>query len=170
MPHLCSHQQQVLKRKGPQAYELWHNTMQKGHTAFSHQRYDDAFGYFAAAAEITAFLLEHYSQKPKADCQTSLSLTEMRVNACHNLAATAMASGNTDMSEKILFALHEEIATLCQDGQCQRWLRLDALTSLKNTLFSLVSHLGERGNITELRTIVRQTEEQAQRAAQQLWH
>ncbi len=168
MTSFCPKHQATLESNSPQAFTLWQSVMQKGHDAHQSGSYDNAFHYFAQAAEISAFLLKHHSQANRKNYAMALSLTEMRVNACHNLAATAVGRGDCNTAEKILTALHEEITLLCKDSQCQRWLRLEALTSLKNTLFSLASYLAEQGRLDTLRAIVNRTEEEARNVARQL--
>ncbi|GAA6153092.1 hypothetical protein [Pseudoteredinibacter isoporae] len=161
MNALCPQHQQALLSNPKQALHACRKLIEEGTQSHHAADYQTSCQRFQAGIEISQMLL--------AQCPCPAMIT-MRVIAGHNLSASYVAQGRNQYAENTLYATHEEICALCQDGRLQRCVRLEALSQLKTTLFSLTSQLGYMGKSEHLHDAITEAEAIAECTAQQLFH
>ncbi len=161
MSYFCSQHRDRLSQDPEYTLSTWRTLIENGSEQHREGNYRQSSEHFAAALEVAGIGL---SQQP---CP---ALINMRVIAGHNFSAALSAAGDTHNAESVLLALHREISKLCADCKQQRCIRLEALSQLKTTLFSLVSQLGLMGKADSLHATINETEYLAETTAQQLFH
>lgn len=161
MTSLCSTHQEVLLADPKQALNACRKLIEEGTQCHQAAEYQSSCEYFQAGVEISQMLLS------KQPCPAMIA---MRVIAGHNLSASYVAQGRNQFAESTLYAAHAEICALCQNDILKRCVRLEALSQLKTTLFSLTSQLGFMGKSVHLHEVITEAESIAEQTAQQLFH
>jgi hypothetical protein len=82
---------------------------------------------------------------------------ELLFMSCHNLAACYNKLQLATNGENILRKFYSQIIDLCSNKSETRELRLEALSILDESLFSLASQLGYMGKTLEVRKLINQT-------------
>lgn len=161
MNAICPSHQQALIQNPKQALSACRRLIDEGTKCHHAAEYGESCHRFQAGVEICQMILSH-SPNP--------AMVALRVIAGHNLSASYVALGNNHYAEKALHIVHNEICALCQDASQQRCVRLEALSQLQTTLFSLTSQLGHMGKSEALHETITEAEAIAEHTAQQLFH
>ena len=108
---------------------------------------------FAECIRISKLLLLSNNHKTN-----ELSGIELLFMASHNMAACCNQLRDARQGETILRELYTQVVSLCDSQQYNQAVRLEALSVLDKSLFSLASQMAYMGKASGIQTLIAKTE------------
>jgi hypothetical protein len=118
---------------------------------------------FAECIRISKLLL--FSNQRKG---SELSGIELLFMASHNMAACCNQLRSASHGETILRELYVQVVSLCDGCHLSRQTRLEALSVLDKSLFSLASQMAYMGQTSEIQELIYKTESFAENVSKKL--
>jgi tetratricopeptide (TPR) repeat protein len=143
--------------------EFWDQYYSLGNKAHKQKQFTKAISYFEKCIILCINIL-----KEAPNTLHTKTLPCMLHQSSHNLAACHNASGHGLLAKKTLQELHEQLVRIACCGEQPRALRLDVLSSIDQSLFSLTSQLAYLNQVEEVHPIIIKTERVATTIAEQL--
>lgn len=165
MTFLCEKHRSQIAHSHQSSNNLWRELINMGTKAHQEGHYSEAFKLFGSAGEVASLVLEKQCRESDQE-----SAVEMLVIATHNLSATLCAQQQNQAAEEVLTQLHCQLMAMSLNRDAKRQTRVDAVASLKTTLFSLTTHLGYQRKLDALHSVIEETERVAEQAARELFH
>ncbi|MFT7388733.1 MAG: hypothetical protein ACI8VC_001988 [Candidatus Endobugula sp.] len=133
--------------------EFWDQYYSLGNKAHQRQQFIQAIAYFEKCITLCLNMLKKtpYTHHTK-------TLPCMLHQSSHNLAACHNALGHGLLSKQTLQELHEQLLRIVCCDQQPRASRLDALSSIDQSLFSLTSQLAYLNQVEEIHPVIIKTE------------
>lgn len=169
MQFLCPQHLFKIKQDSLFAQETWRNMMKSGYIAHSQQQFQKAARHFGAACQVACTILEKPSGSLYRHTLRDNTVT-MLVKAFQNMAVSYCAEKNYGEAESVLSQVHDQLLSLLLNPDTERRIKIDALSYLDKTLFTLTAILGSLGRTAEVHEVIELTEGIAETAAQQLFH
>jgi hypothetical protein len=134
-------------------YLQWERCQTLATRAHHQKDFDKATRHFTESLfiskELTQYFFEHYSTN------SGISLFYL---SSHNLAASLNTQYKALEAKNILFDLHEQLIKVCTDSKMPTKLRLEALSYLDKSLFSLSSQLAYINEVDTIYALLLRTE------------
>lgn len=138
-----------------QCYQ-WKNVNTQAHQAYQLKNYPLAAKYFAHSVEISKELKEYFF--------TDNSGIGMLYSSSHNLSACLNANKKSLEAKHVLLDLYEYLIEVITNRFKKNKIRIEALSYLDKSLFSLSSQLGYINEVENIHMLIRQTEKVATEA------
>ncbi len=152
-----------LNHEDQRLYSYWCYYAEKGRSCHEQSSTKRALEAFQECIRISKLLLHCVNNKTR-----EISGIELMFIASHNLAACHNQLHQASLGEIVLRELHTQIIDLCESLKNPRDLRLEALSVLDRSLFSLTSQLAYMGRLSEIHGLIENTETFADKVSKQL--
>ncbi len=140
-------------------YHQWQNINKQAYLAYNAENYSRAAAYFADSLTVSKALKERFFNNNE-----NSSGIGMLYFSSHNLSACLNANQKSLEAKHVLLELHEYLIEVVTNRFKSKKLRIEALSYLDKSLFSLSSQLGYINEVENIHGLIRQTEEIATEA------
>jgi hypothetical protein len=127
----------------------WHHSATKAHTLHKNGHIERAVTLFTQCVSIASKLLHS-----KSPTQTEQSGIELLYFASHNLSACQNLLSQGTNAEHTLRHVYYTIVELCEAPNITYETKLDALSVLDKSLFSLTSQLAYLGKVEQIHPLI----------------
>jgi hypothetical protein len=136
-----------------QLYNYWNFHIQKGYQKHKGGCIPAALKAFQEGVKVGLLIM---NLKQNEDCD--FNAMDLIYTASHNLAACYNKLGHASKGETILDQTYQLIVKQCGNDQLTQSKRLEALTTLDKSLFSLISQRAYMGNLINIHKLIKDTE------------
>ena len=134
-------------------YQQWQRSNTAAYQAHKQKKYALAVEHFKKCFAISKALREHFF-----DLQTQKSGIELFYFSAHNLSACLNSQQQGVTAKETLLELHNYLIEITTNQTKPRLLRIEALSFLDKSLFSLSSQLAFLNKIESIHTLIQHTE------------
>ena len=131
-------------------YLQWQKMNTQAYQAYSMKNYSLAAKHFSHSVEMSKELKEYFF--------TDNSGISMLYSSSHNLSACLNANKKSLEAKHVLLELHEYLIEVITNRFKKNKIRLEALSHLDKSLFSLSSQLGYINEVENIHALIRRTE------------
>jgi len=151
-----------------QLRSYWRHYAGKAHVLHKSGKVKQAARLFTQCIAIAKCLLHTTSQNKDHSGQEQSSGIALHYFASHNLAACLNQLELGTRAEHTLRHTYQTIIDLCEAPSIKYEVKLDALSILDKSLFSLTSQLAYLGKVDQIHTLIMQTDHFAETTTQRL--